>query len=101
MTENIREKLEREVGPADWKVIRPHFLRGAVIVVSPDLDLIDVAKSVAEDDAVSVEAWINSGRLTRPAPEDAKEWEESGRELNAIVLDPFVLLQEIRPEMIN
>ncbi len=97
MAEEIRKKLEKEVGPAHWKVIRPHFLRGAVIIVSPDLDLIDVAVSLAKDDAAKIESWINAGKLTKPTPEDANQWEDGGEELKSLVVDPFVLVQAINP----
>ena len=92
--QNIRSKLEAEIGPADWKVIRPHFLRGAIIIVSPDLDLIDVAVKVAEDDTTSIKVWIEDGKLTKPFPEDAKRWEEEMEEVTSLVVDPFVLVQD-------
>jgi len=91
--QNIRSKLEAEIGPADWKVIRPHFLRGAIIVVSKELDLIDVAIKVAEDDTCAIKDWIEKGKLTKPFPEDAKRWEEEKEELTSLVVDPFVLIQ--------
>ncbi len=93
--QNIRSKLEAEIGPADWKVIRPHFLRGAIIIVSPDLDLIDVAVKVAEDDTTCIKVWIEKGKLTKPLPEDAKIWEEEKKELTSLVVEPFVLLQDL------
>lgn len=92
--QNLRSKLESEIGPADWKVIRPHFLRGAIIIVSPDLDLINVAVKVAEDDTTTIKDWIEEGKLTKPFPEDAKKWEEESKELNSLVVDPFVLVQD-------
>ncbi|MDT8318186.1 MAG: DUF2288 domain-containing protein [bacterium] len=92
--QSLRSKLEAEIGPADWKVIRPHFLRGAIIIVAPELDLIDVAVKVAEDDTTAIKIWIEEGRLTKPFPEDAKIWEEEKKELSALVVDPFVLVQD-------
>jgi len=92
--QNFRSKLEAEIGPAHWKVIRPHFLRGAIIIVSPELDLIDVAVKVAEDDTTAIKTWIEEGKLTKPFPEDAKTWEEEKKELTSLVVDPFVLVQD-------
>lgn len=93
--QNLRSKLEAEIGPAHWKVIRPHFLRGAIIIVSPELDLIDVAIKVAEDDTSTIKDWIEEGKLTKPFPEDAKRWEEEKEELTSLVVEPFVLVQDI------
>ena len=90
--QDLRSKLEAEIGTADWKVIRPHFLRGAIIIVSAELDLIDVAVKVAEDDTCTIQAWIEEGKLTKPFPEDAKRWEEDEEELSALVVEPFVLV---------
>ncbi|MDH3976776.1 MAG: DUF2288 domain-containing protein [Deltaproteobacteria bacterium] len=95
-TENLREKLEKEVGPADWKVIGPHYTRGAVIIVSSELDLIDVAIKVAQDDVDLVQDWIKEEKLLRPTPDDAKEWKEKGIELSSIVVSPFVLVQQLK-----
>ena len=92
--QDLRSKLEAEIGPADWKVIRPHFLRGAIIIVSTELDLIDVAVKVAKDDTDSIKIWIEEGKLTKPFPEDAKMWEDEKKELAALVVEPFVLVQD-------
>ena len=93
--QDLRSKLEAEIGLADWKVIRPHFLRGAIIIVSPELDLIDVAIKVAEDDTYATKDWIEKGKLTKPLPEDAKRWEEEKEELTSLVVEPFVLVQAL------
>ena len=91
--ESIREKLEGEVGPADWKVLKPHFLHDAIIIISPDLDIIDVAVKIATDDASHIEAWMNGGKITRPTQADADGWEKDGTEVIALVVAPFVLVQ--------
>ena len=93
--QNFRSTLEAEIGPVDWQVIRPHFLRGAIIIVSKDLDLIDVAVKVAEDDTHAIKDWIEEGKLTKPFPEDAKRWEEEMEELTSLVVEPFVLVQKL------
>jgi len=90
---NLREKFENEIGPADWKYLRPHFLRDAIIVVAHDLDLIDVGIKVAEDDAEQIQKWVNRGKLSKPTPLDAKEWERNKLELPSIIVSPFVLVQ--------
>lgn len=94
--ENLREKLEKEVGPADWKTIGPHYARGAVIIVSPELDLVEVAIKVAQDNVDLVKDWIKDEKLLRPTPDDAKKWEETGAELSSVVVSPFVLVQQLK-----
>ena len=92
--QSLREKLKAEVGPAGWKVLRPHLLRGAIVIVAPDLDLVEVGVQVAEDNTVQVESWISSGKLIKPSPNAAETWEKGGVELLTIVVDPFVLVQQ-------
>lgn len=92
--QSIREKLEGQVGPADWKVLKPHFLRGAIITISPDIDIIDVGVGVATDDTAKIEAWMNGGKITKPAQADADGWEKAGTEVTALVVAPFVLVQQ-------
>jgi len=92
--ELIRKKLEGEVGPAGWKVLKPHFLRGAIITVAPDLDIIDVGVRVATDDAAQIEAWMSNGKITKPGHADADVWEKGGTEVTALVIAPFVLVQQ-------
>ncbi len=93
----LREKFASEAGPADWKALRAHYERGAVFIATADIDLIDVALRIAEDDIASVEKWVRDGKLVRPTPKDAKRWEEKGPELTALIVSPFVLVQEILP----
>jgi len=92
--DSIRKKLEGEAGTADWKVLEPHFLRGAIIIIAPDLDIIDVGVKVATDDAAQIEAWMKGGKIAKPGQTDADRWEKAGTEVTALVVAPFVLVQQ-------
>lgn len=93
---NLRKKFEIEIGPADWKTLRPHLLRDAVILVAPDLDLIDVGIKVAEDDKAAIVQWIRAGKLTKPTPREAAVWEKGETDPLAVIVSPFVLVQQRR-----
>ena len=45
----LNEKLNTETARISWEELQPHFARGAAVYVAPDLDLIAVARHVAED----------------------------------------------------
>ena len=92
--DSIKKKLEAEVGSADWKVLKPHFLRNAIITVTPDLEIIDVGLKVAIDDAGQIEEWMNIGKIARPSQADADGWEKAGTEVTVLVIAPFVLVQQ-------
>lgn len=91
--QELRDKFEDEIGPADWKSLRAHFVRGSIIIVDTDLDLIDVGIKVASDNSGQLEELINSGKLTKPTPQDAEVWEKGKFELLSIIVAPFVLVQ--------
>ena len=95
---DLRTRLNTETGRLAWPELERHFARGSVIKVSPSLDLIDVAVSVAEDDKEKVEAWMKAGVVCHPSMEDAKAWVDRQPEFWAVVVAPWVLVQEVTQE---
>ena len=96
-TELLRAKLNRETGRTGWTDLEPHYRRGAVIHVNTALDLVDVAVRIAEDDTVSVKRWMKSGDIARLTPDQAAEYHRIGRIFWAVVVAPWVLIQEEAP----
>jgi hypothetical protein len=94
-SELLRAKLNAETGRLRWPELQRHYARGAVLKVTPDLDLVEVAVSIAEDDRASVEAWLHAGRLARASDADALDWATRLPEFWAVVAAPWVLIQEI------
>ena len=82
------------MGTIAWRDLQRHFARGVLIAVAGDLDLVEVAARVAEDDAPALRAWMEAGRVVRATDEHARRWEAAGRELRAVVVAPWVLVQE-------
>lgn len=98
MTEDeeiLRTKLNAETGRLAWRELERHFARGVVIKVAGDLDLVDVALSVARDDTAAVSAWMNQGRLVKADLADAQTWHREQSEFWAVVAAPWVLIQEV------
>lgn len=94
--ENLTAKLNSETAKLRWTELEPHFARGAVIVVAPDLDLVEVAGRVAADDKPAVSAWLEQGRLQRAEPRHAEDWSARNPQLWAVVTAPWVLVQETK-----
>lgn len=91
----IRERLVGELAQVEWQVLRAHAQRGALILVSSALDLVEVAARVAEDDREPVSAWIEAGQVGKPSREQCARWEgEPGRRFPALIVQPYVLVQE-------
>jgi len=100
--EELKVKLNAETGKLVWKELEPHYARGAVIKVSVNLDLVEVAICFAEDDKEVIERWLTSGELARMDQEDAQRCNEEDLLFWAVVVAPWVLVQEIQiPEALH
>lgn len=95
LRDETRTRLNAETGRLSWPELERHFARGVVIRVAPGVDLVDVALAVSEDDKPRVEAWMSSGVVAHPSVDEAKLWVENQPEFWAVVVAPWVLIQEI------
>lgn len=93
--EALRKKLEGEAGPVDWKVLRPHLLRDAVVVINSSLDLIEVGIHIACDDTEQVGRWISEGNIRKPLENEIASWEKEEEDLRALVIAPYVIVQQL------
>jgi len=91
---NSRQELELETARIHWQELETHFARGVVIRVDSDLDLVEVAGCFANDDKPAVEAWINDGKVEHLGMHEAKDWGGRDPELWAVVVAPWVVVQE-------
>lgn len=78
-----------------WLELQRHFARGVVLVAEPTLDFLDVATALANDDVESTGAWMREGRLHRATDDDARRWVEAQATFRAVVVAPWVLVQEL------
>jgi len=90
----LRKKLNLETGKIEWSELQRHFARGVVIAVRADLELIDVALKFTHDDRAEIERWLNSGQLKRANDDLARQWQQHTPIFWAIVVAPWVLVQE-------
>lgn len=95
--EALRIKLTERLGPVFFTDMRAHLERDAVIVISPSLPLIEAAIAVASDEAETVDRWIREGTMRKPSRDERASWPtEEGRTWLAVVVQPFVLVQDNR-----
>lgn len=93
----LAQKLNLETGKIDWPELQRYFARGVVICVNPELDLIRVAEAVGLDQAAAIETYIKRNQLVRASDKHALDWEERRPLFWAVVIAPWVLVQEIKP----
>ena len=91
----LRAKLEAEILPAEWKMLKMHARREALFLVAEPLELVDAALAVAQDQPALVGAWLQSGELRRPTAAEAARWLEAEDQplFRAVIVQPFVLAQ--------
>lgn len=95
MTQQLREDLEKMVGPAEWQNLIPHAARDNLVLVNPGLDLVDVGMAVATDNVSSVQRWISEALIAKPTVEQLRDWEhDRSRQFKALIIQPYVLIQD-------
>jgi hypothetical protein len=87
-------KLNQETARLPWTELQRHYAGGSVIAVSDTLDLIEVAARIAVDDKDIVAQWLADGRVARATDEQAQAWLEADMSLWAVVVKPWVLVQQ-------
>jgi hypothetical protein len=95
----LRAKLNLETAQLAWPELERHFARGSVIKVAAGTDLIDTALHVAENNAATVQAWLAEGRIARAEMRDAEDWHARQPMFWAVVVAPWVLVQEVQKEL--
>ena len=90
----LRAKLNLETARLAWPELERHFARGVVIKVAAGMDLVDAALEIAEDNTASVQAWLADGRIARAGASDAEDWHARQPRFWAVVVAPWVLIQE-------
>lgn len=94
-SQDLRERLKKDIGVEEWVVMRPHFWRGALILLEESLELIEVGEAVAQDDHVKVQEWIQSGLLKKPDEDQAKKWEIEKARFDFLIVQPYVLVKPV------
>ena len=92
---NYRTKINLETSKIAWKELQRFFAGGKALMVSVDLDLVEAAFQISEDNAAQIKQWMTSGKLARVPDEQAREWFETDALVWAVVVSPWVLVQPV------
>ena len=87
-------RLNTETARISWPELERHFARGVLMSVSSDLDLVQLGAHMIHDDKSIIDAWLESGKLKKTTDDDARGWSTGEPELWAVVVAPWVLVQE-------
>ncbi len=91
--ELIRAKLNSETAKLGWKDLQRFFAGGKLLYVNSDLDLIDVAFAIQQDDRIKVLHWMEQIQLSRVSDLQAKDWFANNSLLWTVVVKPWILVQ--------
>lgn len=92
----IRAKLNLETSKIAWKDLQRFFAAGMALAVAEDLDLVEAAFQMSKDNATQIRQWMEAGKFGRVSDEQAAAWFERDTRLWAVVVSPWVLVQQIR-----
>ena len=93
---SIRERFEKDLAAVDWKALRIHVQRDALILVANQLNLVEVAVKVATDDSPCVGAWIEDGLLKKPSVAQLASWElHLDKPFRMLIAAPYILIQDL------
>ncbi|MBT3980307.1 MAG: DUF2288 family protein [Bacteriovoracaceae bacterium] len=95
MSEKENLDFTDQIEQADWAMLKPHVRRDALVVVSKDLELKEVALSVAKDESDKVKYWLECGLIYKPTEENVALWDQNKHQkmANFLIVSPFVLIQ--------
>jgi hypothetical protein len=93
--QDLRTQLAESVDEAQLEWLKPHIQRDQVVVVHPELDLLDVGVAIARDDVLSVQHWISEQLIHKPFPNELADWNsDQTKRFQALIVQPYVLVQE-------
>jgi len=91
---DVYAQLLGETAQISWAEIMPLFAKGMVLWVASDQDLVVVAEHIINDDKKQVSALMQQKALHNLADEQALDFQQRNPELWAVVIAPWVLVQE-------
>ena len=94
--EVYRTKINQETSRIAWKELQRFFASGATVLVSAELDLVEAAFQISEDNKYQVSEWMSEGKIGKVTDTQASLWFETEAEVWAVVVSPYVLIQELK-----
>lgn len=92
--ELIKAKIISETARINWPQLQKFYAAGSVVSVSAELDLVEVAFAFSADNKAAVADWLAAGMVGRTREQQAQHWFDNNTELWAVVISPWVLVQD-------
>lgn len=95
-TNELIARLNGETAKIHWRQLQKHYASGSVIAVSAGFDLIKVAIALHLDDTAQIKQWLAQELVTEVSDTQAQRWYDKNTLVWALVIPPFVLIQETK-----
>ncbi|MBK1886465.1 MULTISPECIES: DUF2288 domain-containing protein [Marinobacter] len=92
--DETKAKLNLETSRIRWHELQTYYARGQIVRVGQALDLLDVACELTADNRALFEQWLANGDVGDVSPDLARTWYDRNTELWAVVVAPWVLVQD-------
>ncbi|MGB0360184.1 MAG: DUF2288 domain-containing protein [Endozoicomonas sp.] len=89
-----KAKLNQETSTIGWSELQRYFAQGIVLYVDSTIDLIDAGYQMSTDNKDVIAQWLSQRLLIQATDEQAMAWHDKHQELWAVVVRPWVLVQE-------
>lgn len=96
-TRELIARLNGETAKIQWHQLQKHYASGSVIAVAIGFDLIKVAIALHQDDTAQIKQWLAQELVTEVTDLQAQRWYNENTLVWALVIPPFVLVQETKP----
>lgn len=89
-----RVKVNLETSQIAWNELQRFFATGSAVFVASSLDLINVAYQFSIDNKDQVTQWMQNNQISLVSDQQALMWLEADTTVWAVVVKPWILVQE-------
>jgi len=93
-----KKQINLQTSQIPWHELQRFFASGFAISVSSELDLVEVAYQFSLDNKTQVEQWLKQEKVGPVTDPIALEWYDENKTVWAVVIKPWVLVQEKKHE---
>lgn len=90
----LKNEILSETAKIPWSELQRFFAGGKAIYVADDLDLIEVALQISNDNTDLVGQWMADHKLVHVSDAQAVSWCDDDAVVWAVVVKPWVLVQD-------
>ena len=93
-----KEKLTKELIQCKWDDVSGFINKTDLLLVAPELDLVEVGLAFAEDRVDEVKSWLDQNKLQKVNPEETETNVDipAKTDIRLIIVTPFALAQLVQ-----